>query len=198
MPSRCCYATSPPLRLTHVLLPLLCFSISTPHPIVFCLFCIHPCVFPILSRCSLTYMGLIRSPPCAVSAVIYTIVMLPYDGAHIVMGSLLYIRSTYVSDERRREMGGEQFGLCVVSHNAHKLLFVDLAVLVKIKLVDHRLSNHVSSQNQNQQKKTTGRHTTRPPPDGPRCLSRRVVGYVSKSFPCYHHRTTGTRDESRP
>ena len=26
--------------------------------------CIHPCVFPILSFCSLTYMGLMKSPPC--------------------------------------------------------------------------------------------------------------------------------------
>ena len=32
------------------------------------------------------------------------------------------------------------YGLCFISHDADKLLLVDLAVLVKIKLINHRLS----------------------------------------------------------
>ena len=32
--------------------------------------------------------------------------------------------------------------LCVVRHNGKKLLFVDLAILVEVKLIYHRLSAH--------------------------------------------------------
>ena len=34
----------------------------------------------------------------------------------------------------------EEAMLCVVGHNGEKLLFIDLAVLVQIKFVYHRLS----------------------------------------------------------
>jgi hypothetical protein len=56
---------------------------------------------------------------------------------------------TCASDKRKQHIQYRHGGvhqvydrLCLVGHDVDKLLLVDLAVLVEIELVDHRLSVH--------------------------------------------------------
>src|SRR6266850_6756332 len=99
----------------------------------------------------------------------------------------------------RQESTGKR--LCLVRHDSEKLLLAYLAILVEVEFVYHRLSDSPTirvSKHARGPTRKEGRRTTRRPRDDPRFLWRRVADCVSISYPCYHHRTTGTRAESPP
>jgi hypothetical protein len=109
---------------------------------------------------------------------------------------MLYVDTLWYDRKGRRESRGERKQLCIVRHDSKKLLLIDLAVLIEVKLVYHRLSDGGVSQRT--QEKRRKKRTIRRPRVGPQSLWQRAGGCVWISCLCCHHRTAGTRAESPP
>ena len=61
-------------------------------------------------------------------------------------GREVCIVDTHWNPLRGREKRGRAKQLCILRHDVEKLLLVDLAILVKVKLVYHRLSDRLYRQ----------------------------------------------------
>lgn len=131
-----------------------CFGFqSLPNRHLACSVSIH--VYSLFYLAVVYLYGLMTSPPSAVCRSSFIrFAMLSYGDApwslryaHVLGVIYLYKFGMMYMCERRTKtqvdighrLVDHGYGLCFISHDADKLLLVDLAVLVEIKLINHRL-----------------------------------------------------------
>jgi hypothetical protein len=138
-------------------------------PLLSCCLCLYPCMcIPYsISRCSLTLYGAHAGHCCCLcQSSFIRFAMLSYDDApsHVIPACRKKVKSSEQNKakfnaghevvrtvdthcgmtgrgNKRKEICQTMKRLCVVRHDGEKLLLVDLAILVKVKLVYHRLSD---------------------------------------------------------